>query len=113
MNSKLAQTIEGLIAQVLPNYEVYTEHGVKMYNKQLFFDFCIPTLRIMIEVQGQQHYNFVEFFHGMIDNFHKSVARDNLKQEWCALNGYTLVYFDCAEIPKLTAEEFKYRIINS
>jgi len=111
--SKLEITIDELISKALPNYDIESQCYETMYGTRLFFDFCIPSLKVMIEVQGQQHYKFIRFFHGMIENFYKSNARDNLKQEWCGKNGYTLVYFKYDEIAKLTVEEVKARIVNS
>lgn len=113
MSSELEKTIERLIASELPNYEVCKQYSVRVDGGLLLFDFCIPALRIMIEVQGEQHYKFVQFFHGMIDNFNKAKARDNLKKEWCSKNGYSLIYFEYKEIPKLTSLEFRDRIISS
>ena len=111
--SQLADTVEELIHKALPNYQIYREHCVSISNRKLFFEFCIPILKVMVEVQGSQHSKFVGFFHGLVDNFNKSVARDNLKQEWCELHGYSLIYFDYREVPKLTEDDVKRRIVDS
>lgn len=56
----------------------------------LRFDFKIKDKPILIEFQGQQHYEPVDFFGGekqfQIQQFH-----DDLKKKYCKYHGYTLV----------------------
>jgi hypothetical protein len=92
MISNLEKTIDDLLEEAFPNYNIQKQCCIKISGKTLFFDFCIPNLKVMVEVQGQQHSKFVQFFHGMIDNFNKSVARDDLKREWCSKNIYLQTY---------------------
>jgi len=112
--SQLSDKIEGCIKRTLKKYSYSTEYEVKAgFNNSLRFDFCIPGLKVMIEVQGQQHTKFNKFFHGTLDNFNKAKARDGFKQIWCSNNDYTLVYFNYDEIAKLTDEEFLQRIVST
>jgi very-short-patch-repair endonuclease len=111
--SKLSDKIEEFIKRNLKSYSYSKEYTIKAgLNQTLRFDFCIPELKIMVEVQGNQHDNFSKFFHGTRDDFKKSQARDGFKQEWCGNNDYSLVYFNYDEIDSLTDEQFIKRIIN-
>jgi hypothetical protein len=57
----------------------------------LYFDFVLPTRRLVVEVQGEQHRTFSPHFHGSRDKFLGQRRRDAAKAEWCELNGLTLV----------------------
>lgn len=58
--------------------------------KELSYDFYLPTKRVLIEYQGQQHYKPVELFGGKkqlaIQNNH-----DRIKREYAIKNLYTLI----------------------
>jgi hypothetical protein len=58
-------------------------------------DFVLPRRRLIIEVQGRQHENFVPFFHGSLLGFGASLTRDGDKRRWCELNDFGL-----AELPE-------------
>ena len=105
--SNLADNVEGLIKKALPTYKYKREFYVLFQNTQLFFDFIIPELKILIEVQGQQHYTFNKFFHGTVDNFKGQVFRDRLKTEWVADSKFKLVVIKYDEVDKLTPASFK------
>jgi len=108
--SKAAETVKKLIKECLPSYTLISEHYVNLGNNQLFFDFFIPELKLLVEVQGDQHDKFNKFFHKDIDEFNKAKARDNLKQEWASDNNLKLVYFYYNEIDSLTVETVIDRI---
>ena len=57
----------------------------------LFLDFYIPTLKIAVEVQGNQHDNYTPFFHKNQFNFGKAKGRDRDKANWCEINNIKLV----------------------
>jgi very-short-patch-repair endonuclease len=109
--SKLSDAIKGFIEKLLPNYDYETEHYESFYGTRLMFDFCIPDLKVMIEVQGEQHFKFNAFFYKDADAFNAAMHRDALKREWCSKFGYSLVYFTYKEIDKLTDEAFIDRIV--
>lgn len=77
-------------------------------NSPLFADFYIHSRRLMIEVQGEQHYKFNSFFFKNKIEFLKSQYRDNLKSSWCKLNSITLIYFPYNE----TDQQWLERIYN-
>lgn len=65
--------------------EVYIKY------ENIYLDFFIPHLKLVVEVQGDQHKTFTLFFHKNIINFNKQKERDRKKKEWCALNNLKFV----------------------
>ena len=60
-------------------------------NKRLLlFDFYIPAINTVIEYQGIQHFEPVEFFGGEIA-FQDLKKRDKIKQEYCKLHGINYI----------------------
>ncbi len=65
--------------------------------RKLRFDFYIPKYKILIEVQGRQHYEYVPHFHKNNKiNFLNQQKRDQIKRNFCEESGYQLI-----EIPDL------------
>lgn len=99
------KTIEKLLKSLNIVFEKQkTFNECKDINK-LRFDFYIPSLNTCIEYNGKQHYEPIKFFGGS-ENFWKSVARDNIKTEYCKVNGITLI-----KIP-YTVENIEEYLIN-
>ena len=57
----------------------------------LYADFFLPNKKLIVEVHGKQHYEYIRHFHKTKLNFRKSIARDNDKIEWCELNNFSIV----------------------
>jgi hypothetical protein len=74
----------------------------------LYVDFVVPSEKLIIEVQGEQHYRFNAFFHDNKTDFYKAVARDNLKKRFCEINDLTLIELPYTE----TDDEWRARISN-
>lgn len=53
--------------------------------QNLIFDFYIPKLNTVIEYQGEQHFQSVDFFGGE-ENFEKQKKRDQIKRDFCKEN---------------------------
>jgi hypothetical protein len=64
---------------------------VPLAGHNLTLDFYIPHLMMAIEVQGEQHFEFIPYFHGTKMGFAESQYRDEQKREWCENNGIDLV----------------------
>lgn len=111
--SKLADRIEELIQKNFPLHKYKREEYVSYQNTKLFFDFILPQVKVLIEVQGQQHYAYSKFFHKDKLDFQKQKYRDSLKRQWVDQSPYNLVTFKYNEIPKLSDDDFKKRIISS
>lgn len=58
---------------------------------RLELDFYIPMLNVAIEVQGEQHYRFVEFFHRDYGDFERRKRYDQRKRQVCQQRGIELV----------------------
>lgn len=59
--------------------------------KSLYVDLMIPSKRLVVEVHGEQHYNFNPFFFKDKKEFALAKKRDLDKIAWCELNGLTIV----------------------
>ena len=57
---------------------------------RLELDFFIEELKCAVEVQGIQHYEYSEFFHGDYGSFLDQQKRDQLKRDRCAARGIKL-----------------------
>ena len=99
MTSLLAKSVLKVLRQALPNTRINEEYYINYNGQKLFFDFHVPNLNIVIEVQGVQHTEFNKHFHGSAENFKASKKRDRMKSEWCDINDITLVSINHDEIP--------------
>ena len=60
-------------------------------NKNMELDIYCDELKIAIEYNGKQHYEFIEYFHKNENNFDKQCERDKLKNELCVQNCIKLI----------------------
>ena len=111
-DSNLSKYVESLIKISFKTYRYKKELYVLFQGIQLYFDFYLPELGILIEVQGQQHYKFNKFFHRNNDVFLDQKYRDTLKSQWAAEKNLKLIQFSYTEIPKLTPEIFRQKLIS-
>jgi len=58
---------------------------------RLSLDFYNANKKVAIEVQGNQHYKYIEFFHQSRANFIDQLKRDQKKETFCELNQIKLV----------------------
>ena len=99
MTSLLAKSVLQSLKQAFPSTRVNSEYYVNYQGQRLFFDFHLVNLNIVVEVQGVQHTEFNEHFHGTAENFKAANKRDRMKKEWCDLNDMALVCIGHKEIP--------------
>jgi ssDNA-binding Zn-finger/Zn-ribbon topoisomerase 1 len=87
------------------NIEYYTEYKFKdlIYKSKLKCDFYLLKFNLVIEYNGEQHYQPNEFFGGK-KGFDRTVERDKIKKQYCLDNGinYEIIRYD---------EDIKYRIL--
>lgn len=95
-----------MIKGVFPKYKVIEQHSVFYMGTQLFFDFYIPALNILIECQGEQHYKYVPHFHGLQNEFKGSQKRDQLKREWAEQEHIVFLEIKFDDRPKDSKELF-------
>lgn len=67
---------------------------VYVQNIGLYLDFFLPSQKLVVEVDGQQHHEYVPFFHKHELNYFRSNLRDQKKDEWCDINNFRLVRLD-------------------
>lgn len=109
--SKYHIRARNLLKEIFHSYRILEEvklPGSTALNRKsvLYLDFYIPSIMMGIEVHGQQHYEYCEFFHKSKADFLKSKARDEDKIEWCKLNNINLVVLKYSE----SDDEWRQRI---
>jgi hypothetical protein len=77
----------------------------------LAIDFYIPVYKLAVEVQGEQHYEYILYFHGSPSGFLKSKQRDKDKKHWLELNTISLVEFPHNESTEQWRERLRTREI--
>ena len=88
-----------VLKEKYPHTVFYEEVPFLVEKKQtLFLDFYCPTLNMIVEVNGKQHYEFSHFFHKTKMKFLQSVKNDNRKKEWGKLNNIRFVILPYNEI---------------
>lgn len=89
--SSLHQKAYEIIKSIYPLYPLYEETKLCGTKNDLYIDMFIPSLGLMFEIQGEQHYKFNPFFHQNIAGYARANARDQEKRNWCEINGITLI----------------------
>ncbi len=96
--SMVQQKVRERLLKMYPMDVVLEEWGVEIdTDLTVFFDFFIPSRFIAIEVQGEQHFEFVSFFHGTKQNFAMQKTRDSKKSAWCGINNIMLLTINAKE----------------
>ncbi|WP_289146161.1 zinc-ribbon domain-containing protein [uncultured Megamonas sp.] len=62
-----------------------------VYKNELPFDFYLPNQNVLIEYQGEQHYEFNKHFHKTKEVFEERKLKDRIKKEYAKNSGYTLL----------------------
>lgn len=79
---------------------------------KLSYDFWIPNLRALIECNGIQHYEPIEFFGGQ-KSFDKQVLHDELKKSFALNNSYHYLILDCRKIIETDLDNQLTNFINA
>ena len=107
--SKLHLTARDLLKELFPTVQILEEVLVPITrNERAYFDFYINTLKLVVEVHGQQHYKFNSMFHSSAQDFANQRRKDMRKQDWCEYNNITYVELPYGE----KVEEWKTRILH-
>lgn len=102
-NSKGEIRIKKFLENNYINYESQ-KHFSEL--KQLSFDFYLPEKNILIEYQGEQHFQSIKFFGGE-KKYLKQTENDNLKRNFCKINNFILIeigYFDYNNIENILSK---------
>ena len=94
--SKYHIAARNLLREIFSGYSVLEEvklPGSRCPSKKsvLFLDFFVPSAMLGIEVHGEQHYEYIPFFHKSKAEFAMSKRRDKIKLEWCEINNINLI----------------------
>lgn len=83
-------------------------------NNLLEIDIYNEELKLGIEYNGKQHYEFVPYFHEKIDRFNKQVEDDKIKIETCIINNINLIVvpYTCTDIKQFIINKLDNLKIN-
>lgn len=99
-----------LLNKLFPTLQVLEEVSIPIRKSEtLYLDFYLPLKKTCVEVHGEQHYKFVQFYHNTFLGFVKSKKRDTDKKEWCELNNIQYVDLPFNE----TETEWEKRILDA
>lgn len=73
--------------------------------KVMPYDFELPDIHALIEVQGDQHYSFIPYFHGTQENFDYQQWKDTQKRTFAESQGYRILYIDYSHIKNGTYQK--------
>lgn len=102
------------IAKILRKHTIpFTqEYHIPDQNRRLKYDFHVPSLNLLIEFHGVQHYQPVEFFGGEA-GFASVKVRDAVKKAVAKLCGYRFVEINYTQLLNLSEEEFEEKLLRN
>ena len=87
--------IKNCLEKLNIKYKPQYGFGDLKYKKSLKFDFGIiddeGKLQYLIEYNGKQHYEYIEFFHRNLENLELYKLKDKIKMEYCLKNNIELI----------------------
>ena len=87
--SKFQFTVKQFLKTYWKGDVVFEE--LRIVGTRLSLDFYNANKKVAIEVQGQQHFKYIPFFHNTRGSYLKQIKRDVKKNEFCDLNKIHLV----------------------
>lgn len=81
----MASKFEEVVARLLTNARIPFEREKRfpdLKHGYLRFDFYLPTMNILLEVDGQQHMVYTKIFHKKRSDFTKAQERDRAKNSY-------------------------------
>lgn len=90
--SSLHNTVKVLVQELYPNFVIQEERRVQTADgAKLPVDILIPAMKVAIECQGIQHYQFTPHFHKTPQDLLDQQARDTAKANGIKAAGWSLV----------------------
>lgn len=93
--SKLQRNVGDMLDKTFPQYRIRENYRpdwlISSNGTKLELDFYVEEIRVALEVQGDQHFGFIEFFHGDKDGFEKRKLYDQQKKDLCHGAGVKLI----------------------
>jgi hypothetical protein len=88
-SSKFHKRVIEFLREEYPLFDVLQESPIKIDNHTLFCDIMIKSpIKMIIEINPRQHFEFVPFFHKTMALFKQAQMRDKLKEKWATMNDY-------------------------
>ncbi len=91
--------LKEIIDPMLPEFEKEKRFDDCRLVRPLPFDRYVPSLNLLIEYDGEQHFKYREYMHGDIESYNKMKERDEIKTKYAIDNGFNFIriaYFeDC------------------
>lgn len=82
-------------------YDMILEEFVLPRTNGLALDFFLPHRKIAFEIHGQQHFKYIDFYHGSKEKFAAQKKRDDKKSQWCELNSIRLIEVKDSDVDKV------------
>lgn len=103
MFSQGERIVKEALVKVFPDDEFHFSEGVE----GVIFDFYNERMRLAIQYQGKQHYEFTPLWHRTPDGLDRQKERDKRKREFCLKHNITLVevpyWLSSSEVEQLLA----------
>lgn len=87
--------------------KIDSQHLFKVYdkvckvNRKIYTDFYIEKLNLVVEYDGEQHFEFCKYIHHNYKDFIKQVNRDNCLNQYCKEQGINLLRISFKDRDKL------------
>lgn len=110
--SNMHKVVLDLVQRLYPNYVVKNEIPVMAGGRRsLPADIAIYDMKVVIECQGIQHYEYNAHFHKCQQDFEAQKQRDRAKAEAIWAAGWSLVLIRYDEYEKLTTTKLAKKIL--
>lgn len=107
--SELHLKARNLLRSLFPSVQICEEVAVELSKgKTVYLDFFIPSISLVVEVNGEQHFKFTPFFHKTKSAFAKAKQLDKDKKLLCEMNNLYCVELNYNE----DLEKWKQKIEN-
>lgn len=106
--SKGEYLIKELLEYYNINFEVEKTFETCIFpdtNKRARFDFYLSDYNILIEFDGYQHFRFTGYEWNTEENYLKTVAHDEFKNQWCKDNNIKLIRIPYTHLSTLKLED--------
>jgi hypothetical protein len=103
-----------LIHTCYPTLQVLEEVSIYVRKSEvLYLDFYLPLIKTCVEVHGEQHFKFIQFYHNNKLGFIKHKKRDQDKKEWCRINSINMIELNFDETTDQWTQKIKNQYENS
>jgi disulfide oxidoreductase YuzD len=100
LNYKLEMEVKEILEKNNIKFEFQKRFEECRDKLPLSFDFYLPEKNILIECQGEQHFQFIKYFHKSLMEFAIQLKHDQIKKEFCLKNNITLLEVQNENIEK-------------